>query len=154
MNKNPDQFLFVRFLESEAIYEACQDFWKQLFTELSVGHGQENMWRDWVPKTYADNITPLDKDFVPIFDAGSYKQSKALRIFQNDLKTIPADFSAWTKEHDEEYEELPRSELLISLALTQETANKAKELIEFWIQPTTSVEKMKSIIDKMMHLKP
>jgi hypothetical protein len=54
--------------------------------------------------------------------------------------------AAWLKSYEEEYEELPRDELVIGLSLSEESAQLARDLLLQWMTLTTTSEAMQSFI--------
>lgn len=139
--------LFEDFLNDPGEYEACELFWKQLVQDVAESLGQTGEWQPWIPRYYGDGITPMEQDGNPIFDGRSQKLNRAFRIIQQPTVSDEVEIAAWLN-HEEEYIELPRDEMVINLCLSQEAAELARTLLRYWMTPTTSKEDMESFIDR------
>jgi hypothetical protein len=64
------------------------------------------------------------------------------------------EISAWLKHYEEEYDELPRDELVIGLGLTDETARLAEALLRAWMKLETTPADMRAVIAGYLPSKP
>jgi hypothetical protein len=53
------------------------------------------------------------------------------------------------KQYEPEYEFFPRDELVISVALSDESAAVAEALLRAWMDPEMTRERMEQLIDKV-----
>jgi len=139
--------LYVDFLSSPEQYEACELYWEKLVKDIAASLGQTGEWQPWLQRYYGDGITPMEKDGNPIFDGRSQKLNRAFRIIQQPAISDELEIVAWLN-HEEEYTELPRDEMVLNLSLSQESAALARTLLRYWMTPTTSKDEMESFIDR------
>lgn len=139
--------LFPNFLDSTEEYESCERYWEHLVHDIAQSIGQTGEWFRWIPRTYADG-TPFELDGNPIFDGRSRKLDRAFRIIQHRAESNELEISAWLKSYEEEYEDLPRDELVINLTLSQESGRLAKALLHKWMTPKTTKDEMLSFIQE------
>ena len=137
--------LYERFLDDPEVYRACEQFWRQLTDTITAASGQSGQWYTWIPRTYANGTPFEDEVGNPIWDGRSDQLDRAYRIIQGRVYPGTCNIAAWINS-DEEYTELPRHELVISLALTEDTASVAERLLREWIRPETSRETMAAFI--------
>lgn len=138
--------LYEDFLDSPAAYRACKDYWKNLTTDLASAIGQAGEWSPWIPRHYANGL-PIELDVLPIWDGRSKRLNRAYRIMQHrPLGDKEIDLSAWIKQYEEEYSDLPRSELVINLSLSEESMRLATVLLQKWMTPETTAEEMERTI--------
>jgi len=140
--------LFEDFRDNPSTYRACEAYWQGLLDELMASLGQRGEWRRWIPQTYADGKTTIEKDGNPIFDGRSDRLNRAFRIIQQRLtnKDVP-EISAWLKSYEPEFTELPRDELVVNLSLSVESADLARTLLRKWMEPATTPAEMQALID-------
>lgn len=140
--------IYEDFLDTPESYHACEDYWERLTTNLASAIGQAGEWYPWISRHYANGL-PIELDMVPIWDGRSKRLDRGYRIIQHrPLKDDEIDFFAWLKQYEEEYNDLPRSELVINLSLSEESANMAMELLRKWMDPKTTIEEMKRVIEE------
>lgn len=144
------QPLHPRFLEERAEYEASERFWRAMFQELAVRTGGEADWRPWRPRTYVNGL-PYEEDGNPIFDALNDRLGRAIQVTQWPVEGDAVDIVGWIArvpvEAIDEVRWVP--ELTISLSLTVESAAVAKHLLATWMDETTTVEAMQSLLDEV-----
>ena len=142
--------LFDRFLDDPAVYEDCERYWDTLVQGLSASIHQAGEWRRWIPRYYADGKTAVERDGNPILDGRSERLSRAFQIIQNAPTGGARPLSAWVKTYEPEFTDMPRSELVIALVLTDETARIVSRLLRRWMEPPTSVTEMESFIAEVL----
>ena len=76
------RILYKDFLDNPEQYKACQAYWDRLIQDIAESLGQGGEWEHWVPRYYADGITPFEQDGNPIADACSRKLDRAIQIIQ------------------------------------------------------------------------
>jgi hypothetical protein len=133
------------FLDDPRLYSACEQFWDELVASVTDQLGQRGKWRRWIPQTYANGM-PIERDGNPIFDGRSDDLDRAFRIIQHAAVSDEVELAAWVKSYEEEYEELPRDELVFNLSLSEESATLAAELLRKWMLPATSAQDMRAFI--------
>lgn len=139
------QILFHNFLDDTEEYHACERYWEHLIDDIEQSLGQNKEWSRWIPRSYADG-TSFELDGNPIIDGRSEKLDRAFRIIQHSSVSDEIEISAWLKNYEEEYTDLPRDELVINLSLTQESARLACDLLRMWMTPTTTIDEMQLYI--------
>lgn len=121
-----DTILYPDFLEDITSYQAASDFWQAkldpLFRELGLSK------QDYLNTTMVNGVALQDGN--PIYQAYFPELKKAVRIIQEE-PLLPADFGSWVNvtEVDEEVV----VELVISLVLTEENVERAREEIQEWV---------------------
>ena len=121
-----DTILYPDFLEDITSYQAASDFWQAkldpLFQELGL------IKQDYLNTTMVNGVALQDGN--PIYQAYFPELKKAVRIIQEE-PLLPADFGSWG--HVTEVEEEEIEELVISLVLTEENVERAREVIKVWL---------------------
>lgn len=122
-----DTILYPDFLEDISSYQAAADFWQAkldpLFQELGLNK------QDYLNTTMVNGVALQDGN--PIFQAYFPELKKAVRIIQEE-PLLPADFSSWVNVTEVDEEEM--EELVISLVLTEENVERARETISAWLR--------------------
>ena len=88
----------------------------------------------------------MERDGNPIFDARNDKLGRAIRIIQDRIANERLDFSAWVNSREEDEDELPRHELVVSLAFSEESSRLTEEVFKVWMAPDRTVEDVKIFI--------
>lgn len=121
-----DTILYPDFLEDITSYQAAADFWQAkldpLFQELGLNK------QDYLNTTMVNGVALHDGN--PIYQAYFPELKKAVRIIQEE-PLLPADFGSWVNVTEVEEEEV--EELVISLVLTEENEERAREEIKAWL---------------------
>lgn len=121
-----DTILYPNFLEDVSSYQAAADFWYEkldpLFRELGLNK------QNYLNTTMVNGV-PL-QDGNPIYQAYFPELKKAVRIIQEE-PLLPADFGSWVNVTEVDEEEV--EELVISLVLTEENVERAREEIMIWV---------------------
>jgi hypothetical protein len=141
--------LFERFLDDPAVYFDCVQFWRELANKVACWVEGPTDWHSWIPRSYADG-TPMDLDGNPIWDGRSHQLDRAYRIIQDIGEGDEIEIAAWVTSYDQEYEEMPRHELVIHLSLSKESADLAEALLRKWMTPTTTPDVMREVISKLI----
>jgi hypothetical protein len=140
--------LFSDFLENEREYRAAENYWEQLQHDIVVSLGAVDDWRRWQPLHAGDGtlMTPGN----PIWDARSDALDRAIRIIQEAPTRMDApEITAWITSRDEQNypgSDFPRAELVVGLALSEESAVIARELLQRWMNGATTIEEMRALI--------
>jgi hypothetical protein len=120
--------------------------------DLVVSVGAVDDWRRWQPLHGGDGtvMTPGN----PIWDARSDALDRAIRIIQETPTRLDApEITAWITSRDEQFYEgtdFPKTELVVALALSEESAVIARELLQKWIDGTTTIEEMRGLIHERL----
>lgn len=142
--------LFEDFLKDIESYNDCERYWAQLVNGVEQSLGQVGEWQRWIPRVYGDGVTPLERDGNPMYDARSMRLDRAFRIIQNVPDDDEMNIAAWIAEYEADslYRDtiFPSAELFIGLTLSDETAAVARDLLERWMTPETTVGKMRAYI--------
>lgn len=141
--------LFEDFLDNVEQYKACEIYWEDLVRKLSNSIGQEEEWERWNIRQYA-NGTPFELDGNPIFAGCSKRYNRAFRVVQHRAIGNEVEVVAWLKEYEEEYIDLPSSELVINLSLSEESVQIVGALLIKWMMPDTDPEDMESVISSIL----
>lgn len=137
--------LFENFLDCPAAYEAAERFWADLVENVTRELGQTGEWPRWIDLHYADG-TRMEKDGNPIYDGRSQRLDRGFVVIQHTPVGDDVELAAWLKHYDEEFETLPRDELVINTSLSTESAALARRLLREWMTPTTTPSKMLDLI--------
>lgn len=143
------KLLFDKFIEDKRIYNLNQGYWKRkLQSKLKLKLTKES--------EVFKNIDARGKkiyDANPIFTFINDNKTKAIRIIQDDFKVMQTSInenekyliSAWLDNitYDNE-RKVP--ELVIALFLTQETVDKAVNLVLLWINDSLTTERIEELI--------
>lgn len=139
--------LYERFLEDPHEYRAAELFWTNLANTVASELGI-NAWEPWMPRTYAGGA-PFELDGNPIFDARSVERDRAVRVIQHYTTTDDVEIVAWLKHYPEEFLDLPSDELVINIGLSEESAERARNLLRIWMDPHKTKQAMQDAIDRL-----
>ena len=137
--------LFPDFLENPESYRASEFVWAKAALELAALMHQEEQWQRWIPRHFA-NGTPLEPDGNPIYDARNDLLKRAFRIIQHRPVSQDLELVGWISNSEAEYDQLPNSELILNLSLSEESLAAAREILEKWMSPETTPESMRSYL--------
>lgn len=133
--------LFEDFLVNSDSYHACERFWEQLTSEIVSREARSSEWKRWIPRSFA-NGTPMELDGNPIWDGRSDELDRAYRLIQMPPTEDRLELGTWLNHNDSETPELPGDELVIVLALSEESAELASDMLRKWMDPSTTPEVM------------
>lgn len=134
--------------------KTARQYWERLTTAIADSLGQAGQWRQWIPQTYVDG-RPFELEDQDAWDGRSDRLDRAYRIHQGPpVADLPPGLAAWVQQYEEQYEELPRAILTISLVLSEETERLAEKLLRKWMTPETTVEGMKAFIREHVPERP
>lgn len=142
------KLLFDKFSEDKRVYNLNQGYWKRkLQSKLKIKLTKES--------ELFKNIDARGKkiyDANPIFTFINDNKTKAIRIIQDDIKLIQTSLeenekyliSAWIDDiiFDNE-RKVP--ELVIALFLTQETVDKAVNLVLLWVNDDLTMQQIEEL---------
>jgi hypothetical protein len=138
--------LFEDFMENAQRYDACEQYWQELVDRIAESLGQSGEWPRWIPRHYADGKTPIDVEYLPMYDGRSARLDRGFRIEQEPPTTDGLEIAAWVTEEGEPFD-LPRQELVIHLSLSEESAQLAEALLRLWMAPETTIDEMRAFIE-------
>lgn len=143
--------LFRDYLIADDQYKLVQQFWCNVMDEITRSAGQAGEWKPWKLRTFVDG-TSLPLDVCSIFDAYNSRLGKAITILQSPAETDNIEISAWIDSFDfsDSGGPGPARELIINLALSEESAVIAQSLLELWVKQDMSPEIMQQIINKQL----
>ena len=125
-------YLFPRFLDDPAEYEAAERFWTSQWGDLVSRIGAQDLWETpWLNTRFAD-ATPC-RDGNPIFSAWCPSRHLGIRVIQLEASGNPREIQFWTGTFAKGEPEAV-SELVISCVLTRETLHQAMDMMSQWIQ--------------------
>ena len=147
------QHLFPKFLDDPSEYQRAQVHWERLVDQAAKEAGQQGEWRPWMVKSFADG-TPLPLDGNPIFEAKSSRLNRAVRIVQSPPESDePVIVAYLDRVGGEGPENTPTTdELVITLALSEETKSIAERLIRLWTNARTTRDQMAGTITELTTL--
>ena len=125
--------LYPNFLVDTAEYHRAEQFCEKLCNDALTRYSGVHDWRPWCSKTLLDG-TPMQEG-NPIHDLVSSSTRKGIRIIQEEVRTDKLEVGAWTNTHGgDPGEEGTWDELVISCALSKESAELARQLLVEWVQ--------------------
>jgi len=117
-----------------------------MLDDLAARSSQRGDWRRWQRREFLDG-TPMPRDGNPILDARSRPLRKAIRIIQLAPESDSVEIAAWIDGLDFSPADGGfMDELVISLSLSRESARVARGLLEKWMDPGISRERMEDVI--------
>ena len=121
------QHLFKNFLEDKQVYQNNVVYWKDILNKI-IKDKSDNC--DWFEPQFVNGEIFFDGN--PMFFLICHSPKKAVRIIQEDPESNSLEISAWV---DDFYlsEDESIKELVISLELSFESEQLAKNLIKKWI---------------------
>ncbi|MCK5718265.1 MAG: hypothetical protein KAH77_12330 [Thiomargarita sp.] len=131
------QHLFKNFLDNKTVYLQNISYWQKMVADNHGPHFKEYV------KTHFANGTPF-LDGNPIFN-GLF-DNKALRIIQEEPETQALSIAAWLDTVEIDNTMIP--ELVISLELSNESAEMAHTFIKAWIVDNLNNATMKALISE------
>jgi hypothetical protein len=143
-----NEVLFPRFLEDPAEYSDAERWWNELFAKIAREWDVAEAWMILPRTQFVDGRYLLDGN--PILAATSAEHRKAIRVIQADPKTTESGVHAWlgTKPMQGDRSLLETyDELVILCTLTTQTAEYPRLLVREWLNPLTTLERVRSAID-------
>jgi hypothetical protein len=128
--------LFATFLDNPSEYQKAIAYWCDLWARVDpIERAQQEWIQPWLT-TGASTIL----DGNPIFSAYSRKLRKGIRVVQYQPESPNVEFDYWLDTYGGEITD-PQSinELVITCALSKESAMLARSLIESWIAGPASL---------------
>jgi hypothetical protein len=93
-------------------------------------------------------------DGNPICDGRSRSINRAFRIIQHRPVSNDLEIAAWLEVNAGGYPEIPGSELVFNLSLSEESGRLARMLLSMWMMPETTVGEMQRFIDERLESEP
>ena len=145
--------LFPKFLDDPSEYRRAQAHWERFVDQAAKEAGQQGEWRSWMVKSFADG-TALPLDGNPIFEAMSSRLNRALRVVQSPPERDEPEIVAYLdRAGGEDPENTPTAdELVIALALSEETKSIAERLVRLWMNAHTTRDQMAGAIAELTAL--
>ncbi|MCB0558605.1 MAG: hypothetical protein KDD09_06660 [Phaeodactylibacter sp.] len=94
-----------------------------------------------------DGAGKKEYDANPIFDAYFPTLQKAVRIIQDTPEEGAPDITAWINYFEIEDDQPETPELVIAIALSQDSAETARELLRKWLLEGLSKENMEKAFE-------
>lgn len=157
--------MFPDYMASKESYDACRQFWNEVFCEIADKRRVADQWVDYgtVNLRMGDGRELHPVDAARILGGGTGRILKkispclkALFIFQTDFTdrdfeehpydefgiTCQLDRSDW----ENEYTDGDLDVLYLRIDLMNDTLEEAKRVISYWVDPSISLEDMSHII--------
>jgi|RhiMetdeSRZDD1v2_1073273.scaffolds.fasta_scaffold49377_5 hypothetical protein len=130
--------LFADFLDDSNVYRQVVEYWRDLWTRLEpLKRGQLEWIEPWL-----STGAPTILDGNPIFSAYSPKLRKGIRVVQYPPASADdVEFDYWLDTYGGDITD-PQSiqELVISCALSEESARLSRLVIEPWLSGPVSLQ--------------
>ncbi|MCO6478804.1 MAG: hypothetical protein J5I94_19375, partial [Phaeodactylibacter sp.] len=94
-----------------------------------------------------DGAGQKEYDANPIFNAYFPALQKAVRIIQDTPEEGAPDITAWINYFEIEEDQPETPELVIAIALSQDSAGTARELLRKWLLEGLSGEEMEKVFE-------
>jgi hypothetical protein len=121
------QHLYPNFLTDAHEYKLAQKFWNDLWKDLTKEVGVAKDWKSpWL-------AAPLP-DGDPIFSAISQAQRRGVHVIQHAPTSDEVEIVSWQDRFGDDDEDEAIDQLVISCALSQESAARARALIRAWVR--------------------
>jgi hypothetical protein len=115
------------FLKDERRYRQAERYWRDLWNQLVGELGVTEQWRTpWLGE-------PL-RDGDPMFSAVSPALRRGVHIIQHEPTSEALELEAWVDHFGEEGKDDVIEQLVISCALSEEAAARARQLLRSWIR--------------------
>jgi hypothetical protein len=136
------------FLSNREQYVAAANYWRMFCERLLDRNGQLGSWQPWFGIHQKGELAPIEEG--AIYSLYSQEQKKAINIEQYMPKTEDIDISAMVDTFGEGTLESPIEYLTICCALSDESAEVARQLIEVWVRRETTVSDIQNIINRLI----
>lgn len=140
--------LYKDFLKNKKEYKNAESYWEKLFQEIFSQTNIESKKR----LNYSFNNEEEFLDGNPITDRYIANNKKAIRIIQEEITANSIKIDAWIGKIEIE-EDIEILELVISLELSEESAEIVKGLVDEWIIKDLNKEKMEAFIENEVYQK-
>lgn len=140
--------LYKNFLKDKNEYKNAEMYWEKLFQEIFSQTNIESYKR--LKYSFSNGEEFLDGN--PITDRYFPKSKKAIRIIQQEITTNSIKLDAWIGKLEIE-EGIEILELVISLELSEESAEIVKRLVDEWIIKDLNKEEMEIFRDRDVYQK-
>jgi len=140
--------LYKDFLQNKQVYIQTIEYWKTIVYTLLSTEGIE--FEDYLTIKKKDGS--LYSDGNPIFHFKVKNSNRAIRIIQEEPETEKLEFTAWLNKLEITNGE-QIDEVVIGLALSNESVLFAIEVINAWILNQFPIEKMERFLHKLTSLK-
>jgi hypothetical protein len=151
-----DESFESRVLDDDAWRESVR-FWRAQVDRLAESLGQRGEWPSWEPRAFG-NGSPMSREDLAICDGRSERLERAFHISQwrpdENGPYIHAHANDYASDElwiEDESRSLPRARLVIDLALSEEIAQRALQLLRLWMTPATTVEEMNGFIEATVY---
>lgn len=136
-------YLFSLFLEDKNVYNLSQAYWGRMIKSIAREGGLSfqpylNPYDGAGQKEYGAN---------PIYDAYFPTLQKAVRIIQDTPEEGASDITAWINDFEIEEDQPETPELVIAIALSQDSAGMARELLRKWLLDGLSGKEMEKVFE-------
>jgi hypothetical protein len=134
--------LFKNFLEDKQVYQNNVVYWKDILSKI-IKDKSENY--DWLEPQFINGENFFDGN--PMVSLICHSPKKAVRIIQENPESDSIEIGAWVDIFYLSEDELIK-ELVISLELSSESEQLAKNLIKKWITEDLNSLQISEIIDE------
>ena len=134
--------LFKNFLEDQQVYQNNVVYWKDILSKI-IKDKSENY--DWLEPQFINGENFFDGN--PMVSLICHSPKKAVRIIQENPESDSIEIGAWVDIFYLSEDELIK-ELVISLELSSESEQLAKNLIKKWITEDLNSLQISEIIDE------
>jgi hypothetical protein len=129
-------------------YDAAVNYWRVLCEEILRRKGQLGSWQPWCGIHQSGATAPLEEG--SIYSLHSQAQKKAINIEQYRPNTRDVEISAMVDTFGDGALESPIQYLTICCALSEESAEIARRLIETWVGEQTTVTDIQGLIAELI----
>ena len=138
--------LWPGFLDDEEEYDRVIAFWRAEIRKAAAAVGQLDQWTIDPALVFADGVTPHPRDGNPILVARSNAHRRSIEVIQSPPEADQVEISAWLGPADNPQR---AGMLTLNLALSEEAAGIAQDLIRMWMQPSVAEEAIKLRLQEM-----
>lgn len=140
------KYLYSSFLDDKKIYNLSQAYWGRMIRFIAREKGL----------SFQHYLNPYDgagrKEYEanPIYDAYFPALCKAVRIIQDTPEEGAPDITAWINNFEIEEGQPETPELVVAIALSQESAGMARELLRKWLLDGLSGKEMERAFEEIV----
>mgnify|MGYP006267988351 CR=1 FL=1 len=125
------KYLFTNFLNDKRVYNLAVAYWHRVVDQVASTHGLA--YQPYI--NVYDSSGQKEYDANPIFSALFPSINKAVRIIQDEPEVEAPDLASW-KDQIEWETGRPTPELVLAVALSNDSAFAARQLIMDWLSET------------------